>query len=97
MLIQGATARIHFDLSSKTGPIDLTDAQLCFIYKHGMYGASAELDCTVTDPANGLAEIILTPSVTSDEGNMYYALRIEFADGTVLKSESCTLYIEPSL
>lgn len=97
MVIQGSTARVHFNLGTKNGPMDLTDAHVYFAYRYGMYGQSKELPCTVSDAVGGVAQIILDPEVTADEGQMYYQLRIEFSDGTVLKSEKCSIYIEEGL
>lgn len=97
MVIAGSTSRIHFNLNTPSGPMDLTGANVFFVYRYGMFAQSQELPVQINDAVGGLCEIILTPAQTNDEGQMYYQLRIEFSDSTILKSETCSLYIEQSL
>lgn len=97
MLIAGATAYIAFSLADETGPIDLTQSRVDFIFRQNEFDTPVSKVCEITDGAAGLCSIVLTPQDLDEHGSYYYQLKITFPDFTVMKSELVTFYVEASL
>lgn len=97
MIIRGATAHIGFRLSTKTGPMVLTGAQVDFLFRRNEFTATETRSCTVSEQDAGAATVILTPEDTAEAGNYYYQLRVTFPDQTVIKSELALIVVEEGL